>query len=154
MDQDDLDESYLVGVSSSKGSTNRLPTEESPRPRSPSSPAALRAPGRNSRRVSLIPGEALEQANSAVALMALVQAQVGGGSQQERHNHSKTTDHDPTCSPPALVSPDTEALRAKPRVVKAKTTDDATGGGTGEGGVGDVGGAEGSATTTNSSPIR
>ncbi|ROT85724.1 hypothetical protein C7M84_008019 [Penaeus vannamei] len=125
VDQDDLDDGdfdYLGGP--------RRPSGESPRPRSPSSPAALRATGRNSRRVSLIPGEALEQAHASLALAALTQ--VHEQAQQNAQLHEQSHQN--------------KAPREKPPVVKSKTTDEGGGGGL-------PGAPDGGAVTTDSSPI-
>ncbi|KAK7067738.1 hypothetical protein SK128_021697, partial [Halocaridina rubra] len=133
VDQDDLDDDYeYLGDEASSSKSPRRPSGEIQRPRSPSSPAALKTPGRNSRRVSLIPGEALEQAHATLALSALTQRQEPG-------------------PPPFFqASKDTsETRRQKPRVEKSKTTDDGGGGG-GDGGGGDAGDG---GTTANSSPI-
>ncbi|XP_066962497.1 LOW QUALITY PROTEIN: uncharacterized protein [Macrobrachium rosenbergii] len=130
VDQDDLDDGeydYLGASSSNRA--NRRPSGEMQRPRSPSSPAALKAPGRNSRRVSLIPGEALEQAHASLALSALAQGRDPPSSALFSHHKATSEISEP---------------REKPRVEKSKTTDDGAGGGDG----GDGG------TTANSSPMR
>lgn len=156
VDQDDLDEtgvSYLggpcTGNTTTTGSSKEHPIPA--RPRSPSSPAALRATsGRGSRRVSLIPGEALESGNASFALAALVQAQ--SGRESERYELT------PTYTSPFLTSPDqgAEHIRHKPRVTKAKTTDEGTAGGVGGGGggAGEGGAGEAESATANSSPMR
>ncbi|XP_047489239.1 uncharacterized protein LOC125039406 isoform X4 [Penaeus chinensis] len=126
VDQDDLDDGdfdYLGGP--------RRPSGESPRPRSPSSPAALRATGRNSRRVSLIPGEALEQAHASLALAALTQVHEQAQQNAQLHDQSQHN----------------KAPREKPPVIKSKTTDEGGGGG-------EPGGHHVGAVTTDSSPIR
>ncbi|XP_064085697.1 uncharacterized protein LOC135200888 isoform X2 [Macrobrachium nipponense] len=131
VDQDDLDDGeYDYLGTSSSNRANRRPSGEMQRPRSPSSPAALKAPGRNSRRVSLIPGEALEQAHASLALSALAQGRDPPSS--ALFSHHKAT------------SEISEGPREKPRVEKSKTTDDGAGAGDGVDG----------GTTANSSPLR
>ena len=127
MDQDEEEE----GVSFLGGPTSPSTTPKELRPRSPSSPAALRAPGRCSRRVSLIPGEALESSSASQALTSFLQQQ------EQQHAHR---------FPPNLTLPLQDT--AKPRVVKSKTTDEGSGGGGHGVGVGD------GAATANSSPVR
>ncbi|XP_050726592.1 cyclic nucleotide-gated cation channel alpha-3-like, partial [Eriocheir sinensis] len=117
------------------GSSPPTSTPPQPRPRSPSSPACLRTPRGGSRRVSLIPGEALENPTTSLALASLLHAQESGG--------MGAMDHSPTF--PQSLLPQGDIERPKPRVMKAKTTEE----------VGDHGAADvGEAATANSSPVR
>ncbi|KAK8373998.1 hypothetical protein O3P69_016219 [Scylla paramamosain] len=135
VDQDDEE-----GVSFLGGPTPPSATPREARPRSPSSPAALRTPGRGSRRVSLIPGEALEDARTSMALATLLQAQEGAQESSGMGGGPHCPSLHPSI-PSGLALP--LQCPSKPRVVKAKTEEIESVA------VGDV-----DNSTANSSPVR